>query len=97
MTTGEFADRGSALRKAAKALVLDYMRSKMECAPSGEGVRLSPLFRACGLEWGDYKSATSSNQQYWIVAALRELEAEGFVERLPNSGRWRLTAQARRA
>ena len=53
-------------------------------------MRLSPIFRACGFDWGEYEKATSSNQQYWVVALMRELEAEGKVERVSSSGPWRL-------
>jgi hypothetical protein len=86
----EFEARGQALRVEAKALVLEYMQSSSDCQPGKEGVRLSPIFRACGFDWGEYPKATSSNQQYWVVALVRELEAEGKVERVSPSGPWRL-------
>ena len=86
----EFQARGQALRIAAKALVLEYMQSSSDCQPGKEGIRLSPIFRACGFDWGAYPKATSSNQQYWVVALVRELEAEGKVERVSPSGPWRL-------
>ncbi len=86
----EFQVRGQALRAQAKALVLEYMQSSSDCQPGREGLRLSPIFRACGFDWGEYPKATSSNQQYWVVALVRELEAEGKVERVSPSGPWRL-------
>ena len=86
----EFLARGQAIRLQAKALVLEYMLSSSDCQPGKEGVRLSPIFRACGFDWGEYPKATSSNQQYWVVALVRELEAEGKVERVSPSGPWRL-------
>lgn len=86
----DFAERGSAIRAAAKALVLDFMRSTADCQPGKEGMRLSPIFRACGFDWGDQPKATSSHQQYWVVALIRELESEGLVERVSASGPWRL-------
>ena len=86
----EFQARGQALRIEAKALVLEYMQSSSDCQPGKEGIRLSPIFRACGFDWGAYPKATSSNQQYWVVALVRELEAEGKVERVSPSGPWRL-------
>lgn len=70
----DFEARGSQIRAEAKELVLDYMRTKPECEPGREGLRLSPIFRACGFSWGDYPKSTSSNQQYWVVALVRELE-----------------------
>ena len=51
-------------------------------------MRLAPIFRACGFDWGPYQKATSTNQQYWVVALMRELEAEGKVERVFESGPW---------
>ena len=86
----EFEKRGSELRSQAKSLVLDFMNSTPVCSPGNEGMRLAHIFRACGLDWGEYKNATSSNQQYWTVALVRELESEGKVERVGNSGPWRL-------
>ena len=85
-----FQDRGAEIRAAAKSVVLDYMRSVPECQPGREGMRLSPIFNASGLDWGPYPKATSSNQQYWVVALMRELEAEGRVEQLMDRGPWRL-------
>ena len=85
-----FSARGNDLRSQAKTLVLEFMRSSSHCQPGGEGMRLAPIFRACGFDWGDREKATSSNQQYWVVALMRELEAEGKVERVSESGPWRL-------
>jgi len=85
-----FEDRGTELRGTAKSLVLDYMRSVPQCQPGREGLRLSPIFNACGFDWGEYPKATSSNQQYWVVALMRELEAEGKVEQVADRGPWRL-------
>ena len=86
----EFEDRGNRIRAEAKALVYEYMQASDLCQPGRQGVRLSPIFRACGFDWGEYEKATSSNQQYWVVALMRELEAEGKVERVSPSGPWRL-------
>jgi hypothetical protein len=86
----EFQDRGRAIRVQAKALVLEFMQSSSDCQPGMVGMRLSPIFRACGFDWGEYPKATSSNQQYWVVALVRELESEGKVERTSPSGPWRL-------
>jgi hypothetical protein len=86
----EFQDRGRAIRLQAKALVLEFMQSSSDCQPEKGGMRLSPIFRECGFDWGDYPKATSSNQQYWVVALVRELESEGRVERVSPSGPWQL-------
>ena len=86
----EFKERGDAIRSTAKALVLEFMQASSDCQPGKEGMRLSPIFRACGFDWGEYPKATSSNQQYWVVALVRELESQGKVERVSPSGPWRL-------
>lgn len=86
----EFEERGNRIRAEAKTLVHEYMQASALCQPGREGMRLSPIFRACGFDWGGYEKATSSNQQYWVVALMRELEAEGKVERVSPSGPWRL-------
>ena len=86
----QFEERGNRIRAEAKALVYEYMRASPICQPGKEGMRLSPIFRACGFDWGQYEKATSSNQQYWVVALMRELEAEGKVERVSPAGPWRL-------
>ncbi len=85
-----FEERGNRLRAEAKAIVYEFMRASALCQPGREGMRLAPIFRACGFDWGEYEKATSSNQQYWVVALMRELEAEGKVERVSESGPWRL-------
>ncbi len=85
-----FEERGNRLRAEAKAIVYEFMRASALCQPEREGMRLAPIFRACGFDWGEYEKATSSNQQYWVVALMRELEAEGKVERVSESGPWRL-------
>ena len=86
----QFEVRGNRIRVEAKALVLEFMQASDLCQPGREGMRLSPIFKACGFDWGEYPKATSSNQQYWVVALVRELEAEGKVERVSPSGPWRL-------
>lgn len=86
----EFEERGNHIRAEAKALVYEYMQASDLCQPGKVGLRLSPIFHACGFDWGEYEKATSSNQQYWVVALMRDLEAEGKVERVSPSGPWRL-------
>ena len=80
----------SAHRGFVKALVLGFMQSSALCQPGAEAMKLARISRDCSLDWGDYPKATSSNQQYWVVALVRELEAEGKVERVSESGPRRL-------
>lgn len=54
----EFQERGQGLRAQAKALVLEYMQSTSDCQPGKVGVRLSPIFRACGFDWGEYPNGS---------------------------------------
>jgi hypothetical protein len=86
----DYLVRGNRLRAEAKALVLEFMRASDLCQRGEAGMRLAQIFRACGFDWGNYEKATSSNQQYWVVALVRELEAEGKVERVSESGPWRV-------
>ena len=87
----EFKARGMQLRVDAKTLVHQFMQASDCCQPGREGMKQASIFRECGFGWGDsYKNATSSNQQYWVVALLRELAHEGKVERVSESGPWRL-------
>ena len=81
---------GYNLRQEAKKIVLQFMNSTPECSSSSFGMKQAIIFRSCGLDWGPYDNATSSNQQYWIVALLRELESEGMVQRDLATKLWRL-------
>ena len=81
---------GHTIRWTAKALVYEYMTRSSNCQPGREGMKQSEIFRNCGFDWGEYPQATSSNQQYWVVALLRELEKEHKVERVSDGGPWRL-------
>jgi hypothetical protein len=86
----KFIEQGKTLREQAKKLVLSFMAFDNECHVSGSGIKQAQIFKRCGFDWGNYEKATSSNQQYWIVGLLRELEAEGKVEQVRISGPWRL-------
>ena len=70
-------NRGAELRSWAKTIVLEFMAIRPECQPGENGMRQADIFTECGFDWGEYPKATSSNHRYWIVALLRELEAEG--------------------
>ena len=86
----EFKNRGEAIRQDAKNLIFDFMKANSQCQPSSDGMKLSEIFRDCGFDWGDYPKTTSSNQQYWVCAIVQELKSEGKVERISESGPWRL-------
>lgn len=86
----EFEKRGSEIKVLAKSLVIDLMSATPACWPGGEGLKQAQIFRDCGFDWGNHENATSSHQQYWLVAILRELESEGRVERLADTLHWRL-------
>ena len=84
-----FEQQGKDLRERAKNIVFEYMVSHPECQPPRKGLKQAEIFRACGFDWGAKEKATSSNQQYWIVALLRELAEENRVEQVYESGPWR--------
>ena len=85
-----YVSKGTELRLAIKELVFDYMKNSPDCAVYADGLKQAEIFRQCGLDWGEYPNATSSNLQYWIVALLRELESEGKVQRDVDSKKWRI-------
>jgi hypothetical protein len=89
-TNMQFRDRGAKLRAEARTLVVEYMNSDARCRRGGEGIRTAEIFRRLGLGWFDQPTSTASQQQFWLVALLRELEAEKMIERLPESCPWRL-------
>lgn len=86
----KFVFHGESLRSHAKSIVIDFMAIHPDSRSGGEGLKQAQIFRGCGLDWGPQKKATSSNQQYWLVALLRSLESDGLVEQVSESGPWRL-------
>ena len=85
-----FMKNGFYIRRNSKEVVLEYMQSRDECDPQGSGIKLGEIFRACGFDWGDYQNASSTDQQYWIIALMRELEKEKKVQRDAETNLWRL-------
>ncbi|MBY8380047.1 hypothetical protein KXZ64_15735 [Klebsiella pneumoniae] len=74
----------------APSLALAVLAKHPDGQKNGKGIKQSEVFRLCGFDWGAKPKATSSNQQYWVVALLRELEEDGLVEQIKESGPWRL-------
>ncbi|MEO7048119.1 MAG: hypothetical protein ABI091_22670 [Ferruginibacter sp.] len=87
----KFEIKGYEIRQLCKSLVLEFMQTTDDCKPSGVGIKQSQIFKNCGFDWGSFPLVTSSNQQYWIVAILSQLQNEGKVARVYQSGPWRLT------
>ena len=79
---------GKNLRNKIKELVFDFMKNTPECSSNSEGLKQAVIFRECGLDWGEHLNATSPQQQFWVVALLRELEHEGKVKRDSVTKRW---------
>lgn len=86
----KFQFLGESLRAQAKSIVIEFIESHPACRADGSGLKQSEIFRACGFDWGERERATSSNQQYWVVALLRELAEEKVIEQMKESGPWRL-------
>jgi len=86
----QYKDKGRKIRDDAKELVLQFMRSESLCSKNGAGMKQAEIFRRCGFDFGDRPSSPSTQQQYWLVALLRELESDGRVVRVRTSGPWRL-------
>jgi len=86
----QYEKRGNDIRQLAKALVFEFMNADPRCQKNSEGMKLAQIYRECGFDWGDYPKTTSSNQQYWVGAIAQELKAEGKIERVSESGPWRI-------
>ena len=86
----EFESRGLEIRSLSKSLVTQFMQSSPDCGANSVGLKTSEIFRACGFGWGEKESATSSSQQSWFVALLRELEESETIVRLTESKKWRV-------
>ena len=86
----DFKKKGEELRNEFKNLIYEYMCSKEIMFKYGEGMRQADIFRNCGMDFGEKPNCTSSNQQYYIVAILRELEEEGKVKRDETTKKWLL-------
>lgn len=84
--------QGEAIRTLSKSVVVQFMESHSDCVPSGPGLKQAEIFRRCGFSFGDQAKAEPSRQQYWVVALLRDLETEGVVEQIEESGPWRLAS-----
>jgi len=85
-----FLSDGTKLRLQIKALILEFIQTYPECSAHAGGIRQAEIFKKCGLDWGDYPNATSSQQQYWIVGLLRELEKDEKIQRDTSTKFWRL-------
>lgn len=81
---------GLELRNSIKSLVHNFIKESPDCKNFGEGLKQAVIFRECGLDWGNKEKATSSNQQYWLIGLLRELEGEGLIVQDALSRQWRL-------
>lgn len=86
----DYKQEGNKLRLEFKNLIYNFMKNSSNCQNFSEGLRQSEIFRNCGMDWGEKQNATSSNQQYWIVALLRELEEENKTQRDNINKKWRL-------
>ncbi len=86
----DYKNKGTYIRLELKQLVYDFMKNSPECATYADGLKQAEVFRECGLDWGKYPNATSTNQQYWLVALLRELESENKIQRDIISKKWRI-------
>lgn len=85
-----FVQKGNELREEFKKLVIDFMNSKEICDKNNTGIKQSEIFYNCGMNWGDKPNCTSSQQQYWVVAILRQLQEDGIVQRDDETKKWRL-------
>ena len=85
-----YMNEGKNFREQIKAFVYEFMQKSGDCAVNAKGMKTAEIFRQCGLDWGEYENSTSSNQQYWLVALLRELEKESKIQRDLVTKLWRV-------
>ncbi len=85
-----FENGGQEVRNLAKEHVLKFMSAHPDCQHGMNGLKQAQIFKQCGFDWGHFQLANSTRQQYWIVALLWELHKEGKIERVSDSGPWRL-------
>lgn len=90
LAMNDLLQQGFELRSKAKKLAISVLTKHSDGNKNGKGIKQADVFRLCGLDWGNYPKALSTQQQFWAVALLRELESEGLVEQLKESGPWRL-------
>jgi hypothetical protein len=83
--------KGTELRNSIKDLILSFIKNSPECKANAEGLRQTVIFRECGMDWGNKRKATSTRQQYWVIAVLCELEEEGLIIQDLTSNKWRLS------
>lgn len=86
----KFEKTGEEIRRQTRELILAFMKQSEDCQPGAEGIRQAELFRTCGLDWGEQPTATSTQQNFWLVGLLRTLEGEGIVERDTTTKKWKL-------
>lgn len=85
-----FLEQGKQIKIAVKSMIIDYMNNNIHCAKNGYGVKQADIFHDLGLGVKTYPKATLSNQQYWMIALLYELQDEGKIEHICDKGPWRL-------
>lgn len=90
ITKNNHSSNGMILQKT-KNVVLRFMQKQPYCEIMARGLTQADIFRCCGFSWGQQENATVSNQQYWIVACLKELESEQLVQQDVGTKFWRLT------
>jgi len=72
------------VREPVEQIIIKFMQNNVQGSSYGSGIKLSDLFRLCGFSCRDKENAASSQQKYWIVAAMRTLEEKGIVKRDSN-------------
>ncbi|MGE0021040.1 MAG: hypothetical protein AB7S72_15310 [Draconibacterium sp.] len=87
----KYSKEGTELRYIIKNLIMRFIKDSPECKSNAEGLRQTVIFRECGMDWGNKRKATSTNQQYWVIAALCELEEEGLIIQDLTNNKWRLS------
>lgn len=79
------------LLEQTKRVVLRFMQIYPDCGVKGQGLAQTAIFDACGFNWGHYTDAPESDQEYWFLACLKDLEKDKVIGQDKTTKKWRLT------
>ena len=65
---------GLYIKEKTKSLIIKCMQTHFNHCHNG--LSQTKIFKGCNLGWGDKKNTTETQQQFWVVALLKELEEE---------------------
>ena len=85
-----FIKKTNQLKIEFKNLISDFISNNENCKSDNLGLKQAEIFRLCNMGFGNQKNCTESQQVFYLVAILRELEKEGKITRDPITKKWKL-------